>query len=201
MAISYKQEIKGELVIDLARGNEEESRTLSIVTGYTDVTDETAMTKLRTDLEDFAKIFVGGDSATQLGGISANQFIQPSAWRDNDDSDAPWTTAAVTPRIIETTTIILDKIDGGGGGGENTRNFRAEGNEDDSSDTVSLYFDGLVSPVVSSNINGEWQTISTTLITSSYYRFNKVEGMTSATIYLPPKDTYEAYTTTIPISF
>lgn len=173
MAISRKTEVKAELVIGLQRNSESDTRTLSIVTGYNDVDTDEKAEQLANDLNALAQIFVGGDSSSQLGGISANQLIQPASWRDNDPSDPPWTTASVTPRIIQTNTTILDSI-GGGGGGE-TGVIELDYDSDDNLITITYTGEGTPKAF-------KGDTELTLRAGAEHYWF--IENVTSGTYYV-----------------
>lgn len=60
--------------------------------------------------QDTSSIASGAQAISQslVGGY--NKLIQPTGWRDADDTEEAWTTVGVTPVIEHTTTTTYDEI-------------------------------------------------------------------------------------------
>lgn len=59
----------------------------------------------------FAKIFYGGVSSP-FAVINPTKFVQPTGWRDDNDTDEEWTTTNVNVFYVSQTVTKVDKGDG-----------------------------------------------------------------------------------------
>lgn len=147
--------------------------------------------------KDFRDTFIGNGS-TSFAIIDPTQFIQPSGWKDNDPNEEPWTTTSCTlQRVLEQVTTF------DGGTPAQPRNFRVEGASDESDSRINIYFDGDVQPVVYGYNGTTWQTMQVNSVgnPTDHYYVTKFEGITQASIYIPPVGSYEAYSTTIDVKY
>lgn len=93
---------------DFARGGSTASRNFSIDNPIRTAEGISAAKAFREEM-------LGGGSMFSI--INPQKFIQPTNWRDTDETEEEWTTTDISITYVDTTTTKID-TGGGGGGGE-----------------------------------------------------------------------------------
>jgi len=84
----------GRLIFTLQRGDEETTRTIDIPFPKTDAENlQTAVNEANTRFT--------------TSNLAQNLIVQPATWRDNNDTEAQWTTTGVSYEIVTTTTTPI----------------------------------------------------------------------------------------------
>lgn len=96
MATKLTQSRTATFDITLQRGTEQKTRRISF-DSYNTTGDST---DIQTAMSNIAQSLVGG----------YNTFIQPTQWRDSDNTEEEWKTIAVKPVLTDSTQIELDEV-------------------------------------------------------------------------------------------
>lgn len=87
-----------QVTCKLERGNETTSRSFSVDNALYAVDTSEAIQQFRLAATELANFLTG----------EGNKLIQPAGWRDDDSTEAEWTTTSVEIKTVSSTTTTLD---------------------------------------------------------------------------------------------